>query len=98
MSHVSRKLCNEGKMSGLSRRPLSSACEGKGQRLVVCVDCERSTLHKMTEVLNGEVYGQKLTIKCTVLSFGGGKLAGEKGNWMPVPSQELFQLTTNSFV
>ena len=65
---------------------------------MACVDCEGSTFHQITEVLVGKEYGQKLTVEGAVLSLRSGKPAGEEGGWAPVPSQKLFQLTTNSFI
>ena len=65
---------------------------------MICVDREMLTLHKMMEVLDGKVYGQKLMVKSAVLPPCRVELAGEEGNWAPVPSQKLFKLPTNSFV
>ena len=78
--YIRGKLCNETEMSGLLGRPFSSVGEGEGQWLVVCVDCQGSTLHKIAELLDGKEYGQKLTVKGTVLSLCCEKFAAEEGD------------------
>ena len=55
--------------------------QGVFQGLVVGEEGEISTLQEETEVTNGEVSSQKLSVKVGVLGFGGGKFLGEKGEW-----------------
>ena len=58
MLNITSKFSNERELSGLPRRTVCRALEGKGQRFMVCKHCKNPALKEMTKVFNSSINGQ----------------------------------------
>jgi len=67
MLDVQGKLLNEREVSYLLWGPFCRALQCEGQRFLIVVDCEMPAFEVVAKMLGGDVTGEELTIKCTVL-------------------------------
>jgi len=65
---------------------------------MICYNMKITSFHKVSEVLNGQVYCQQLTVKGAVTGFSWSELGREKLNRAPLSIHELLQNCSNCHI
>ena len=63
----------------------------KREWFVVGKNCKIPALEEVTEMPSDEVKSKELLIECVVLPLQGSQLTAEKGKWLPVTVDKLFE-------
>jgi hypothetical protein len=93
------KFGEEGKMTLLAGGKRST-CLGNGRhkRLVVSEKGKRSAFKEKTEMTDGEIGGQKFTIKSGVTGLSRGRFVGKESQGLPGASSMLLEDSTHMSV